>query len=241
MSEKMTKTSKNGLTTSFEVPDDYDLGIERDDVKIPSVILWQKISDLPEFEDEDVKAGEFVNPVTIDKYGDSFECAIIKYYVTARIFGEVDQKTGRKEVLKYSKDAKHWEDGSIIQPSEFQWTDDGSHALKSYHYLVLVKGNEIPAILTFKGASAKYAKGLNANLMYTRPSWRSWFKVSSRVEESGGNKYYVIQAKAQPKRIVDQDTANACVGYYKSLSSVTVTSSDMDKTLGEVEEPTLPF
>ena len=234
----MSNVSKvnNQVATTFDVPDDYDLGIAREDVKIPSVILWQKISDMAEFEGEDVKAGEFVNPVTVDNYGTSFEGAVIKYFVSARVFGDIDKDTGRKELLKYSREARLCEDGTPIQPSEFQWKDDGSHALKSYHYLVLIKGVDMPALLTFKGASAKFAKSLNANLMYTRPSWRSWFKFTSKVEDGEKGKYYVIQAKAQPKKQLDQNSANACLGYYSSITSDTMTSPEMEKSV----EPAKP-
>lgn len=227
---KVAKKQSNAVAT-FQVPEGYDVGIQREDVKIPSIILWQKISDLPEFEGENVRAGMFVNPVTGDIYDKgTFEGAVIKYYTTARIYGEVDSNTGRKEVKRYSRDGVHWDDGTLIQPREFQFTEDGSHALKSYHYLVLIKGMEMPAMITFKGASAKFAKSLNANLMYMRPAWRCWFKFSSAVEEKNGNKYHIIQAKAQPKSVLDQENASLCFDLYESLTESTVSSPEMEKT-----------
>ena len=131
---------------------------------------------------------------------------------------------------RYSRDGVHWDDGTLIQPREFQFTEDGSHALKSYHYLVLIKGMEMPAMITFKGASAKFAKSLNANLMYMRPAWRCWFKFSSAVEEKNGNKYHIIQAKAQPKSVLDQENASLCFDLYESLTESTVSSPEMEKT-----------
>ena len=223
---KKTDTALESAST-FVVPDDYDLGIQREDVKMPAILLWQKMSDMVEFEDENVKAGDFVNPVSGEILGKSFEASIIKPFVTVRKFGEVDKESGRKEVKRYSRDGVHWDDGSRISPKEFQWTDDQSHALKSFHYLVLVKGSKMPAIVTFKGASAKFAKTLNANLMYQIPCWRSWFKFFSAVEERAGNKYHIIQSKAQPKKAIDGETANLCLEFYKMGGGVT--STEMEK------------
>ena len=44
---KITKTD-TAITeaTTFAVPDDYDLGIQSEDVKMPSILLWQKMSDM---------------------------------------------------------------------------------------------------------------------------------------------------------------------------------------------------
>tara|TARA_R110002020_G_scaffold72318_11_gene186208 strand:- start:346 stop:1083 length:738 start_codon:yes stop_codon:yes gene_type:complete len=229
---------KNGVNKNdvvMTIPDDYSMEIDRSDIKIPSILLWQKMSDMPEFEGENVKAGMFVNPVTSDIYNGSFEGAIIRYYTTARIWGAKD-KDGRKEVERYSRDGVHWDDdGSQIKPSEFGWTEDGSHAVKSYHYLVLPKGSTIPAMVTFKGSSAKFAKSLNANLMFMRPSWRSWFKFFSAQEEKNGNKYHVIQAKAQPKSMIDEDSASLALDLWTSTSQGVVSSPDMDKDHGKEE------
>ena len=232
MAKKNTEIVKNGANPKdiiISVPDDYSMDIDRSDIKIPSILLWQKMSDMAEFEGENVKAGDFVNPVTGDIYGSNFEGAVIRYYTTARVYGEKGED-GRKEVVKYSRDGVHWDnDGSIINPSEFRWTDDGSHAVKSYHYLVLPKGSTIPSMLTFKGSSAKFAKALNANLMFIRPSWRSWFKFFSAVEEKNGNKYHVVQAKAQPKMMVDEASASIALELWASTGQSVVSSADMDK------------
>ena len=227
MSNKITKTdTKLTEATTFAIPEDYDLGIQSDDVKTPAILLWQKMSDMVEFEDENVKAGDFVNPVSGEVLGNSFEAVIIKPFVTVRKFGEPDKDTGRASIVQFSRDGIHWDNGERIQPSEFQWKEDKSHALKSFHYLVLVKGSNMPAIVTFKGASAKFAKTLNANLMYQRPCWRSWFKFFSAVEEKGGNKYHIVQSKAQPKNLVDEETANMCMEFYNKGM---VSSPEMEK------------
>ena len=235
---KKNAVVKNGVNNKdvvMTIPDDYSMEIDRSDIKIPSILLWQKMSDMPEFEGENVKAGMFVNPVTGDIYNGTFEGAIIRYYTTARIWGAKD-KDGRKEVERYSRDGIHWDDdGSQIKPNEFRWTEDGSHAVKSYHYLVLPKGSTIPSMITFKGSSAKFAKALNANLMFMRPSWRSWFKFFSALEEKNGNKYHVIQAKAQPKSMIDADSAQLALDLWTSTSQGVVSSPDMDKEHGKEE------
>ena len=227
MNDKIVKQS------NIAIPEGYAMEIDKSDVRIPSIVLWQKISDMSEFEGENVKAGDFVNPVTGEIYGNNFECVVVSYYTTARIFGDAGD-SGRREVLKFSRDAKHWEDGSLIQSSEFAWTDDGSHAVKSYHYLILVKGSNMPAMITFKGASAKFAKNLNANLMYIRPSWRSYFKIASALEEKGGNKYHVIQAKAQPKATTsDEDISTATQLWESSRDFVSSPEMEKDNEFGK--------
>ena len=227
--KKVVKKQETSVAT-IEIPEGYNIELSQDDIKTPSILLYQKMSDMIEFEDTGVKAGDFVNPVTGDNLGTSFEASIIKPYVTARIFGEPDE-SGRKTTIRFSRDGRVWDDGSRIQPNEFMWTEDGSHALKSYHYLVLVKGTDTPAMVTFKGASAKFAKTLNANVIYMRPSWRTWFKFVSSVEEKGGNKYHVIQTKAQPKSVIDPKTASLAFSLYQSLVSgeATISSSEMEK------------
>ena len=123
MSNKIQKKD-TALTeaSTFVIPDDYDLGIQREDVKMPAILLWQKMSDMVEFEDENVKAGDFVNPVSGELLGISFEAAVIKPYVTVRKFdSEPDKETGRKVVSQYSRDGVHWDNtGERIQPAEFQ-------------------------------------------------------------------------------------------------------------------------
>ena len=196
-------------------------------------MLWQKMSDMAEFEDSGVKPGDFVCPVSGDILGKSFHGAVIKAHVTARVYGEAGAD-GRKEVLKYSSDGVNWDNGDRIQPSEFAWQGENPPtALKSFHYLVIVKelfekGFELPAIVTFKGASAKNAKTLNANLLYARPAWNCWIKFSSSTEEKNGNKYCLLQSVRLPKRIVSPEVAGACFDVYTSLQNKVVTSEEME-------------
>lgn len=234
-----TKVVKNGVNEGdmiIHIPEDYSMDIDRSDIKIPSILLWQKMSDMAEFESDNVQAGNFVNPITGDIYTKGFEGIVIRYYTTARIWGEKDEKTGRKEVMRFSRDGVHWDDdGSTISPAEFKWQEDGSHAVKSYHYLVLPKNSDIPCMISFKGSSAKFAKALNANLMFMKPSWRSWFKFYSTPEERNGNKYHVMQAKAQPKNIVNGEIASKASELWENTKTANVHSTDMDADQGAEE------
>ena len=223
-----TKTMQTA-TNEIAIPDDYQMEFETDDVKVPQILLWQKMSDMPEFEDSGVNAGEFVNPVTGEILGTNFECAIIRCFITARRYGEKDPQTGRKTIEKYSRDGIHWDDsGERIHPQEYKYNEKGDYAMKAYHYVVLPKGSIMPCVIVFRGASAKHAKGLNANLMYIKPSWRTWFKISSSMEESSGNKYYVMKAQPQPKKALSTDEAEMCYGFYMSseIQSSTVVDDD---------------
>jgi hypothetical protein len=229
MSKELTTTNEKAV--ALMAPEGYQAPeINRDDVAIPSIVLWQKMTDIPEFDGDDVKPGEFVNPVTMERYGTAFEAAVIGYHITARIFGPKDPKTSRKETIRFSADGIHWNDnGDLIQPREFVWMEDGSNAVKSYHFLVLVKGSDIPGMLTFKGASAKNAKKLNSNLMFLKPTWRSWFKFESRSEETNGNKYFVLTSKPQPKASLSSDEFQLCADIYQSMKGVRISSYEMEE------------
>ena len=221
---EIEKTETKIATVNFDLPDDYSVDIAREDVKVPNVVLWQKMTDMLEFEDAGVKAGEFVNPVSVTNYGTSFDALVVKYYTTARVWGT--DAEGQSEVVKFSPDGMHWSDGTAIDPSEFKWTDDGSHALKSYHYLVVVKGETLPAVVTFKGASAKFAKGFNANLLHCKPSWKQYFTFNSAQAETGGNKYHVIQCKPNTSIQLTQEEANFCLDLWKSVQGKTIGSAE---------------
>ena len=211
------------------IPENYQAPeMAKEDIAIPSIVMWQKMTDIPEFEGENIKPGTFCNPVTGEIYGDKFEAAIISYHVTARIWGDVDKATGRKTIARFSSDGIHWDDnGDIINASEFAWREDGKNAVKSYHYLVVIKGNDMPAMLTFKGASAKNAKKLNSNLYFMRPTWKTWFAFQSKEETTNGNKYYVLTSKPQPKAILSPDEAKYCEEIYLSIKGARITSYEM--------------
>lgn len=224
MSKELVKQEQEvAVPENYEAPE-----MSREDIAIPSVVLWQKMTDIPEFEGENIKPGTFVNPVTGEIYGDSFEAAVISYHVTARIWGDVDKSTGRKPIARFSSDGVHWDDnGDIINGSEFAWREDGKNAVKSYHYLVVVKGTDMPAMVTFKGASAKNAKKLNSNLYFMRPSWKTWFHFSSKQEETNGNRYHVLTSKPQPKKLLNEEDAAFCADIYASVKGARISSYEM--------------
>ena len=68
-----------------------------------------------------------------------------------------------------------------------------------------------------------------------RPSLRSWFKFFSAQVEKNGNKYHVIQAKAQPKSMIDEDSAKLALDLWTSTNQGVVSSPDMDKDHGAEE------
>ena len=236
----VAKAKTNLPAVDFGIPLDYHIDIAQEDIKVPSVILLQKMTELVELEDVNWKAGQFYDMGT-DSVVDSFDALIVSYFVTARLLGEKDPKTGRAEALRFSSDGRHWDDdGAVIQPDEFKWKEDGQFAKKSFHYLVLIKGTDMPTVVTFKGASAKMAKHLNMHLMRTKPSWRSYFHFQSSQEESNGNKYHVLKANPKPKDLCDQDTADLCLGFWEMSQETRISSNEMtaDNSSVEIEEPT---
>lgn len=242
-SKKLSATSIDQELAIFnDLPEDYNQPINSDDIHIPSVVLLQRMTDMPELNDVAWKPGEYFKPVTDEHYKTGFEATIIHFFVTVRIFGEKDPKTGRSEIERFSSDGVHWDDsGEIIKSSEFKFNRDGGTvgvALKSFHYLVLIKGEEMPCLLTFKGASAKFARKLNFNLSQMRPAWRNWIRFTSIEEESNGNKYYVIQFKNQPKKIIEAETHKMCLGFWKITQEQRIQNIEMTPESEEPEDDT---
>jgi len=225
---KVTKKKETLPALDFGLPDDYSLNISSDDIKIPSIILLQKMTDLVELEDRNWKAGQFYDMGTDEIINGNFKALILNYYVTARLLGERDAQTGRAETLRFSGDGVHWDDtNEIIKSAEFKWNEDGNYTKKSYHYLILRYGCDMPTMLTFKGASAKMAKTLNMHLTRMKPAWRNYFVISSSQEENQGNKYYIVKGNPKPKDVVDQITANMCLEFWKMSQAQRISSYEM--------------
>ena len=232
----VTKKQSNLPAVDFGIPDNYDSGISQEDVQIPSIIMLQKMTELVELEDGSWKPGQFYNMAT-DEVIDSFNALIIKYFVTVRLLGEKDPKTGRAEIKRFSSDGIHWNDtGEIISPSEFSYKENGNFAKKSFHYLVLVKGTTLPVMLTFKGASAKMAKKFNTHLIQLKPMWRSYFGFKSGSEEHAGNKYFVLKAEPKPKTSCTQEEADLCRGFWDMSEDSRISSHEMNESNNDDQE-----
>ena len=224
------KQSNLPATVNFDMPENYDSGIKQEDVQIPSIILLQKMTELVELEEKNWKPGQFYNMAT-DKVTDSFSGLVVKYFVTVRLLGEKDRSTGRAELLRFSADGIHWNDnGEVINPSEFQYSEEKPFARKSFHYLVLLRGEDMPVMLTFKGASAKMGKRFNTHLIRTVPMWRNYFTFKSTEEENAGNKYHILQAVPMPKKGCSQAEADLCRGFWSLSNESKVVSHEMNET-----------
>jgi len=227
---KVTKKKSNLPSVDFGIPDNYDSGISQEDVQIPSILMLQKMTELVELEDRDWKPGQFYNMAT-DEVIDSFNALIIKYFVTVRLFGDKDSQTGRADIERFSSDGIHWNDtGDTISPSEFTYKENGKFAKKSFHYLALLKGEKLPVILTFKGASAKMAKKFNTHLIRLFPLWRSYFGFKAISEENAGNKYFVLKAEPKPKKHCSQEEADLCRGFWDMSNDSRISSNEMNES-----------
>ncbi len=238
MAQNTVTQSQNNkpAVVNYGIPDDYDHGIAQEDVKIPSIILMQKMTELMELDGRKWKAGQFYDMGT-DTVLDKFDGLVVKYYLTTRLLGEKDPSTGRAEIVRFSSDGTHWDDnGEIIAQDEFKYREDGRFAKKTYHYLVLRKGCDMPAMVTFKGASAKMGKSLNMHLLRVKPMWRVYFQFASSLEESGGNKYHVLKATPKPKAFCDQKTADLCKGFWEMSTASKISSFEMNETSEEKED-----
>ena len=227
----VAQSKENQPATIFNVPDDYTLDIAQDDIRMPAIILLQKMSDIVEIEGRSWKAGDFYDMGSDEIVTKPFKAVVFDYHVTARLDGPKDPVTGRAEVERFSSNGKEWDDtGLTIMPSEFKWTENGQFAKKSYHYLILRKGKKVPVVVSFKGASAKVAKTLNMHLTQLQPAWRSYFSFQSVKEESSGNKYHILKASPLPREYVEQDTADLCNKFWTYHKTKTIVSPEMSNT-----------
>ena len=101
MAQNTVTQSQNNkpAVVNYGIPDDYDHGIAQEDVKIPSIILMQKMTELMELDGRKWKAGQFYDMGT-DTVLDKFDGLVVKYYLTIRLLGEKDSlsQIGRAHV-----------------------------------------------------------------------------------------------------------------------------------------------
>ncbi len=227
------KTQTNAVSTEVNFGDlgDYQAPVmDRADVKIPYIVLIQKMTDIDELKGIENKPGQLV-AMSTKTVADSFDVVVVDMFKTARMFkrqlnsdGKFNKEKdsdGRDIVLKYSSNGKTWdEDGTPIVDD---WSNP-EHGFISYNYLVIRKGEEFPELIVFKGAGANKAKDINYGLQRMRPSWRRYLTIASTQERNGNNNYFVLSAKFGDN--VDQTTADIASGYYRSMKNVTINTSD---------------
>lgn len=224
-STSVTKSKQNAVSTiDFGVGEEYTgIQVEQKDIVLPRLQLLQKGVEWEDLNDIAWKPGDFYHTGINELVKGPFEALVVDMKVSTTMYGP-KQGNGRRDILKYSADGRYWDDGTLITkedrtPSNKEDYLDNT-AVDSYHYVIIIKGEDFPVILTFKGASARNAKNLNFALTRMKPTWRSWVKFYSEEGESDGNKFKRLVGKVQPKRMLeDQDMANLAAEVWKSANA----------------------
>lgn len=226
--------------TDVAIPSDFSHNLDLSDISLPSIILWQSMTDVEGLTGE---PGEFVNSVTTTNYGKELLAYVVDVWKTARLYGGEDNR----EIVRFSSDAKHWDDdGSEIPASMFRFRNgEPPEAATLYHYLVIIPDENIPAVITFKGASTKNGKNLNTLLSITRPYWKNAFKFVSHSTQNEKGKFEILQAVLNPKA-PSRKIAKMCEEFFHINRTARVKSYETDEVLEEPpespdEDPEVPF
>jgi len=185
MSEEIQERSES----TVPAPDDFHHRLDLGDIKLPSIILFQFQTHIEGLEGE---PGNLVNSVSCENYGDQLTGFVVDIWKSVREYGGRDDR----EIIRFSRDAVHWDDDGSKIPSDAFLFRDGQPPEVSllYHYLIIIDGEMIPAVVTFKGASIKNAKKLNTLLTVTRPYWAKAFIFQSVSTQNDKGRFFVLQA-----------------------------------------------
>lgn len=234
MSTAVAKKQSSAVSKiDFGIDENYTgLQVEQNDIQIPRIQLLQKGIEWEELNDVAWKPGDFFNSLSGKVIKDGFEAVIVDMKKTTKMHGPAD-KFNKREVIKFSPDGKYWEDGTMITAEDRHSNDKNDFlngtAVDLYHYIILLKNEDSPFVITFKGASAQQAKVMNTALQYQTPLWRCWVKFSAiEAVNKGGDKYKKLVGKVQPKKMLeDQDIANKALELYNLSQSQRVVSDEM--------------
>jgi len=239
--KSVTKAASSAVSKiDFGIDESYQgLELQSNDVVLPHIQLLQKGVEWEELNDIAWKTGDFFNSATSEIIKDSFEALVVDMKKTTKMSGPKDSDD-KRELLKFSSDGVHWNDGSLITAEDRNSNDQGDFlngtAVDSYHYVIILKGTDFPILLTFKGASYRNAKTLNFALSRMLPTWKSWTKFYSEDGGEGKKAHKRLVGKVQPKRLLeDQELATLALETWKASKSQRIKSKELE---ADEESPT---
>ena len=185
----------NGNDVSTEVVES-SLGLTAQDVMIPKVLLMQKMSQLVENEDNDIKEGDFVHSLSEEIIGDKnkpLSVVVIGMFKTVII----------SENGEYAR-TESWTPELAKLP--YEETVDGVTVNRStaLNYYVLLKKDiaemeAFPHVITFKRTGVKAGKTLGTHLLMLedfgkKPYFKN-FILGAKKEKGDKGSYYVWDIK----------------------------------------------
>ena len=176
------------------------------DFAIARIKLAQALTD--EVVAGDIKAGEFMNTLTGESYGTSFEFVPISLWPSRTLFAEnrddaaicrspngLTNLDGVNCKFNCPHNAYDWKPGKI--PPD---------CTESFNYMILVEGEQFPALISLMRTAIKTAgKRLNALISYApRPPWNWVYEFYSYQESSKRGTYYATGIR---KKVSDKGPA----------------------------------
>jgi len=232
---KMAKDKLTKKESAVPVPDGFHHRFDLSDIKLPGIILWQSMTHIEELEGS---PGELINNVTGENYGTQLTGYVADVWRTARQYGGKDDR----EIKRFSSDAECWDDdGSPISLESLRFRNGNPPEVSLlYHYLIIIEGEMLPAVVTFKGASIKNAKKFNALLAVTKPYWATAFTFISISSQNDKGRFFVLKAAIKKKR-PSLTIAKMCSEFYHINRQSRVKSFETEPGLEEDKESDVPF
>lgn len=195
---------------------------KQSDIELPAIRLAQGISD--SVADGLAKAGEFINSLTDENYGDEFEIVFAYFFYGQALsvkeppfFGAttsdiIPTNWPHKDAGKPFVESDDYEDNfkELVNAGEKEW-GSGPGFSTTFNFIGFVRGAEdsseepIPARLSLMRSSTPAAKKLLTLFRMERGLWNSAYKISRKKGESEKGNYFVVEAakadKATPAEI----------------------------------------
>lgn len=192
--------------------------VDSKDIVLPRVYLMQAISQL--VEEEKAKSGQFVNSLTEELLGDSevpfvfTPFKIEKLWFVYKVVGGQNEFVTIEPVTAANINRPQSE---LVDGEEMNY----QYALRAY---VLVEGDDLPMVVTFKSTSLRAGKQLFTEMFVKNkmagknPASRQ-MELTSRKEKNDKGTYYVMSLKAGEDS--DVETQKNALMWVKTLSQQT--------------------
>jgi len=208
--KEVVPETNNKPATIPEGPTGMASNITPSDLRLPRVALLQSKS--PQVEREEAKAGQFLNTLTQEV----IESPVI--FTPVFVF---------KNVIKYKP--REQGGGIIYKTTNFtpevikDITWDGATkpaATQFINAVVLVKGQDIPLIISFSMTSFKTGQDLLTLIQLSGQAWKFHYALESVKAANAKGSYYVMRVKRL--RPTDADTIIEAVSLYDQVKGMSI-------------------
>jgi hypothetical protein len=227
--------------------------VKSSDIELPAIRLAQGISD--SVADGIAKAGEFVNSLTDENYGDEFEFIFAYFFYgqalavkEPQFFGAttseiIPQNWPHPDAGKPFVESDDYEENfkRLVNAGEKEW-GSGPGFSTTYNFVGFVLDPDrpddeepVPARLSFMRSSTPAAKKLLTLFRLERGIWNSVYKITRKKGESDKGNYYV--AEVAKSRKATPDEIALAVPLAKTLKDADQSSFALTGDDPDIEQP----